>query len=142
MLMSYSTDIQGAKAYAHELNISRRHAVEICSAIRGMSLEKAKTFLENVIQKKQFVEFKRHKKQIPHRKGGKPGRYSVKAAKAILKLLENAENNAEELGMDDNLVVKHIAAHKGRTYKRIAPKGRWRPSNMETTNIEVILTER
>lgn len=140
--MSYSANIQGAKAYGHELNISRRHAVEICAAIRGMPLDKAKTFLENVIQKKQFVEFKRHNKQIPHRKGGKPGRYPVKAARAILKLLENAENNAEELGMGDELIIKHIAAHKGRTYKRIAPKGRWRPSNIETTNIEIILTER
>ncbi|MCD6414818.1 MAG: 50S ribosomal protein L22 [Candidatus Diapherotrites archaeon] len=139
--MDYSANIDGAKAYGYELNISRRHAVEVCRAVRGMNLEKAKKFLEDVIDKKRFVEFKKHNKQIPHRTGGKPGRYPVKAAKTILKLLENAENNAEERGMGDNLVVRHIAAHKGRTYKRLASKGRWKQSDMETTNIEVVLTE-
>lgn len=140
-MRNYSTQIKGAKAYGSELNISRKHAAEVCTAIRGKPLEKAKKFLEEVKEKKQYVQLHKHKKQVPHRTGGKPGRYPVKAATEILKLLENAENNAENLGMSDTLLVKHAAAHQGRVYQRRAPKGRWKTSNLETTNIEIILTE-
>ena len=141
LMKKYSTDMKGAKAYGSELNISRKHAVEICTAIRGKKLDKAKQFLEDVTQKKRFVPLHKHKKQVPHRTGGKPGRYPVKAAKAVLKLLENAENNAENNGMDGELIVKHAMAKQGRTYDRRAPKGRWKVSNIETANIEIIVTE-
>jgi large subunit ribosomal protein L22 len=140
-MRNYSTEIKGAKAYGSELNISRKNAVEVCTAIKGKKLEKAKRFLEDVIDKKQFVELKKHNKKVPHRKGGVPGRYPVKVAREILKILENAENNAEALDMTGELLVKHAVAHFGRTYKRRAPKGRWKTSNIETTNVEIILTE-
>ncbi|MCD4740380.1 50S ribosomal protein L22 [archaeon] len=140
-MRGYSTQIKGAKAYGSEINISRKHAVEVCTAIRGKRLEKAKQFLQDVTEKKQFVELHKHKKQVPHRTGGTPGRYPVKAAKEILKVLENAENNAENKDMEGDLIVKHAAAHYGRTYQRRAPKGKWKTSNIETTNIEIILTE-
>ena len=130
---------EGAKAYGDELNISPKHAVEICAAIKGKKLEEAKKLLEDVIKKKQFIPFRKHKKQIPHRKGGQPGRYPVKAARQILKLLENAENNAEEMGLEGELVVAHASAQKGRTFERRAPKGRMRPSNIQTVNVEIIL---
>jgi large subunit ribosomal protein L22 len=140
-MRKYSTELQGAKAYGSEMNISRKHAVEICTAIRGKKLEKAKKFLQDVTEKKRFVPFRKHHKKVPHRTGGQPGRYPVKAAAHILKILENAENNATEKGMNGELVVAHAAAQKGREYERRAPKGRMKASNIETVNVEIILTE-
>ncbi|MBU4548292.1 MAG: 50S ribosomal protein L22, partial [Euryarchaeota archaeon] len=91
-----------AKAIGRALKISPKHAVEICRELRGMKLERAKVYLEEVIQMQKAVPFKRHNKKVGHRKGlnGWPtGRYPVKAAGHILKVLENAEANAEYKGL-------------------------------------------
>ena len=106
-----------ARAKASSLKISPKHSVEICSAIRGMEVSKAKAYLNDVIEMKKAVPFKRHNRGVGHRKGMKgwaAGRYPVKASKAILKVLENAEANAEYKGMDvENLKIEHISSHKG-----------------------------
>lgn len=42
-----------ARAAGRSLQISPKHAVEICREIRGMYLDDAKEYLEEVIQKKK-----------------------------------------------------------------------------------------
>ena len=82
-----------ARAMARSLKVSPKHCVEICSAIRGMDVAKAKAYLNDVIEMKKAVPFKRHNRDVGHRKGMKgwaAGRYPVKAAAQILKVLENA----------------------------------------------------
>ena len=72
------------------------------------------------------------------------GRYPVKAAKYILKVLRNARNNAENQGLDpEKLVIVHAAAHKGRYLKRYMPRafGRSTPWFSTTTNFEVVVKE-
>lgn len=135
-----------ARAYGKELRISTKKAVEVCAAIRGMMLEDAKRFLQEVIEFKRPVPFRRHIRKIPHRKGKgiMAGRYPVKVAKAILKVLENLEANAEYKGLDKSrLKIVHIAAHKGRVLKRWYPRafGRAFPIRRPTTNIEVVAEE-
>ena len=117
---AYNKDVDEAKtarAMASSLKISPKHSVEICSAIRGMDVEKAKNYLNDVIAMKKSVPFKRHNKKVGHRKGqeGWPsGRYPVKAAEQILRVLENAEANAEYKGMDtERLFIEHISSHRG-----------------------------
>ena len=81
-----------AKASGRSLKISPKHAVEICRTIRGMEIEAAKEYLEDVIEMKKPVPFKRHNKKVGHRKGLKgwpTGRYPVKAASQILDVLIN-----------------------------------------------------
>ncbi|MCD6522842.1 MAG: 50S ribosomal protein L22 [Candidatus Diapherotrites archaeon] len=143
MARKYSAQgIEGARAYGREMDISPKHAIEICREIRGKNVNKAITFLEKVIKKEAFVPFKRFNSKVAHRKGGKPGRYPVKASKAILKVLENAKANAENQGMDtDKLMIVHAAAHRGPVYDRRAPKGRMRTSAIETVNVEIIVKE-
>ena len=104
---AYNEEVDEAKtarAMAKSLKISPKHSVEICSAIRGMEVAKAKAYLE-------------HNKKVGHRKGQEgwaAGRYPVKAAEQILKVLENAEANAEYKGMDtEKLFIEHISSHKG-----------------------------
>ena len=94
---AYNEEVDEAKtarAMAKSLKISPKHCVEICNAIRGMDVAKAKAYLEDVIEMKKSVPFKRHNKGVGHRKGqeGWPsGRYPVKAAEQILKVLKMTE---------------------------------------------------
>ena len=62
---AYNEEVDEAKtarAMAKSLKISPKHSVEICSAIRGMDVAKAKAYLADVIEMKKSVPFKRHNK--------------------------------------------------------------------------------
>lgn len=144
---SYSLELEGpvAKAYGRELRISRKHAVEICRAIKGKTLEEAKKFLEDVKNKRRPVPFRVHNKKLGHRRGcGGAGRYPVKAAREILKVLENAEANALYKGLNvEKLRVVHACAKKGIVIPNYLPRAfaRATPYNQELTNVEIILKE-
>jgi len=136
-----------AKASGRELRISPKHAREVCAAIKGMKLDEAKKFLEEVIRKKKAVPFKRFNKKIPHRKGlqkAAAGRYPVKTAKKILSILESAESNANFKGLDtENLRVIHAAAYPGMKIKRYIPRamGRATPRFETLCHVEIVLGE-
>ena len=145
-----NTDIdeeKTARAMAKSLKVSPKHCVEICNAIRGMEVSKAKEYLNNVIDMKQAVPFKRHNKKVGHRKGAQgwpSGRYPVKASAEILKVLENAEANAEYKGMDtENLIIEHISSHRGMVIRGAIPRafGRVTPFNTPTTHVQIVLVE-
>ena len=62
----------------------------------------------------------------------------------MLKVLENAENNAEYKGFDpENMKIAHISAYGGRVIRGIMPRaqGRATDKNTKTTNIEIIIEE-
>ncbi|GBF35984.1 MAG TPA: 50S ribosomal protein L22 [Methanothermococcus okinawensis] len=136
-----------ARAMGRALRISRKHAVEICREINGMKLDEAMGYLRRVIELKQPVPFKRHGKDVPHKKGKygwAAARYPQKAAREILKVLESAKKNAEYKGLNvDKLRIKHISSNKGFTIKRYMPRayGRATPKFQETVHIQVILEE-
>ncbi|MDL2246190.1 50S ribosomal protein L22 [Methanobrevibacter sp. OttesenSCG-928-K11] len=136
-----------ARAMARSLKISPKHCVEICNAVRGMEVSKAKNYLNEVIDMKKAVPFKRHNKKVGHRKGLKgwpSGRYPVKAATQILRVLENAEANAEYKGLDnEKLVIEHISSHRGIIIRGAIPRafGRVTPFNTPTTHIQIVLEE-
>jgi len=136
-----------AKASGRELRISPKHAREVCAAIKGMKLDEAREFLEQVMRKKKAVPFKRFKKKIPHRRGlekAAAGRYPVKAAEKILSVLENAEANAAFKGLDtENLKIIHAAAYPGMKIKRYIPRamGRATPRFETLCHVEIVLGE-
>jgi large subunit ribosomal protein L22 len=69
----------------------------------------------------------------------------VKAAKAVLKVLLNAEANAEYKGLDvSRLWVVHAAAHKGMKIKSYIPRafGRASPWFEQLVHVELGLEER
>ena len=112
-----------------------------------MEVAKAKTYLEDVIEMKKSVPFKRHNRGVGHRKGQEgwaSGRYPVKAAEQVLKVLENAEANAEYKGMDtEKLFIEHISSHRGIVIRGYIPRafGRMTPFNTPTTHIQIVLQE-
>ena len=133
-----------AIARAKEVDISLKDAVNVAHYLRGMPLERAKDTLEKVIAKKAPVPYFRYLDSVSHRKGMGPGRYPVRAAKAFLDLLENAEANAEFKSLDtDALVIKHISASKGRVIKKFTPKayGRAGAFFRDLINVDIVVQE-
>lgn len=139
-----------AKAMVWDAPISYKKVVELAHLLKGMRLEDAKKFLERVARGEEPVPVRRYSGKQAHHRGladkyGWPaGRYPVKAAKILLKLLENVSNNAEVKGLDTSrLRIVHIAVHKGLTLKRWMPRafGRSTPKFRKRSHIEVIVAE-
>jgi len=136
-----------AKARGREVRMSPKAAREVCNELRGLRLEAAKSYLEDVIAMRQAVPYRRYDKKVGHRRGlykADSGRYPVKASKTILRVLENAENNADYKGLDiDRLRITHISAYPGRMLKRFIERARGRSTafNEQMVHIEVVLTE-
>jgi len=134
-----------ARARGVEVPISPKKTYEIMNAIRGRSVERARTILEDAIALRKAIPFRRYNQETAHHTGTGPGRYATKVAKNILQVLENAEENAEYEGLDaDRLFVKVAASARGRIRKASMPRahGRATPWNEQTTNIEIVLAER
>jgi large subunit ribosomal protein L22 len=136
-----------AIASGRDLRIKPKIAREICNHIKGMKLEEAKEFLEDVIQMKKAVPYYRYRGKIPHRKqlqGHDAGRFPEKAAGAILKILDSVEANAEFKGLyADRLRIIHLVAHRGRVIRKFIPRafGRASPYFKNLTHIEVAVEE-
>ncbi len=137
-----------AKASGREVRVSHKAAREICKTIRGMMLTQAKQYLGDVATKKKPVPFRRYKKKAGHRHGLEKtyaGRYPVKAAGKILNVIEGAEANAENKGLDtERLRIIHASAYPGRKNKRYIPRahGRATPKFDTLTHIEIALEEK
>jgi len=135
-----------ARASGRDLRISPKHSVELLREIRGMMLNDALKYLDDVINLRRPVPMKRYNDSQGHKpgKGFGPGRYPVKVAKAVKKVLLNVKNNAEQKGLDvDRLKIIHAAAHRGPVLRGYIPRafGRATPFNEQTTHIEIIVEE-
>lgn len=135
------------KASGRELSISPKAAREVCHAIRGLSLDQARNHLNKVIQKKQPIPFRRYEKKAGHRHGlekAYAGRYPVKTAQKILKILEGAEANAEFKGLDpERIKIIHAVAYPGIKIKRYRMRafGRSTPKIQTLTHVEIVFEE-
>lgn len=68
-----------AKAIGKDLDISFKHAVVVCDAIRGMKLNKAIELLDGVQKLERVIPFKRFNTNVGHRRGDvKIGKYPKK----------------------------------------------------------------
>jgi len=135
-----------ARIWGREMRISPKHAIEICSFIKGRKVEEARSMLEDVLEKKRAVPFRKYKKKVPHKRiqGWFAGRYPVKASSAFLRLLEELSSNAEYKGLDaSRLRIIQAQATGGRVVKGYIPRafGRSSPYNHVTTNVKIIAEE-
>jgi large subunit ribosomal protein L22 len=146
----YSATIEygeGAKASGRDLRISPKAAREICQTIRYMKLDEARRFLIDVTEMKKAVPYRRYKKTVPHKAGldrWYAGRYPVKAARAILKVIDSLEANSEDLGLNiERLKIVHAASQKARILKRYIPRafGRSSPHFDHLCHIELMARE-
>ncbi|MFX1533514.1 MAG: 50S ribosomal protein L22 [Promethearchaeota archaeon] len=136
-----------AIAHGRDLRVSYKHAREICAELKGKYIEEAQEYLDEVIQMKRAVPFRRYRLKVGHRKGlnkWPSGRYPVKAAHHIRKVIDNAENNAVFKGLDTSrLRIKRILAQKGAKTKGAMPRaqGRSSPKVMTLVMIECVVEE-
>ncbi len=134
------------RASLREKDISHKHAREVAVAVKGLSIEKARDFLQAVINKERAVAFRRFKNQVGHKSdpGMMSGRYPQKTAKEFIKVLDNLESNAEYKGMDlDRLKIINATVHKGVIIKRFTPRamGRATAKNDVLTHVELVAQE-
>ena len=166
----YTQLLQGtrlATARSVQVDMHVKHCFEVCRAVKNKTAGEAIAFLNQVLKidsnradvrrKAAAVPFrlgsgnKRKRRSGPsmvgHRKGGiGPGRYPVKASREIIKLIESAMENARYQYEDidaEEMLITHIAAHRGQIRKGWIPRARGRatPSNHYQVNLEVFLED-
>jgi len=142
-----------ARAVIRDAPISSKESYELCKVLKGMKLLEAERLLRDVIEQRVAIPFTSHNKKVGHRHALSDrwsrwkvasGRYPVKVATYVLKLLKNVENNAQNKGLDvEKLRIVHIASHRGPYLKRYEPRafGRSTPWFGSRTSIEVIVAE-
>jgi len=129
------------------LRVHFKNTLETANAIRGLKVEKAITYLENVVEHKQCIPFRRHNggvgrtAQAKHFKATQ-GRWPVKSCKFLLGLLKNAVANAaaNELVEDDLEVLSVVVNQAPKTRRRtFRAHGRINPYQGHPCHVEVIL---
>jgi len=136
-----------ARTSGRDLRVSPKAAREICREIRGMWLRDARHLLQDVVEKRRPIPYRRHQKEVAHRAGivgWYAGRYPVKTAQVCLRLIDGLEANAEHKGLDvERLRVVHAAAQRARVLKRYIPRafGRSSPDFERLCHIELAVRE-
>lgn len=129
-----------ARAVGMALPISFKQSVEICNFIENKNISDAKKMLQNVVEKKSAIPFKRYNWDLGHKKKMGPARYPEKASKQFINLIEAVEANAQFKGLNtSNLVIAHVSAHKASKAWHYGRKSR---RKMKRTNVEIIVEEK
>ena len=116
---------KAAKARGSDMRIHFKNTYEVADAIRGMKLEKAMRYLQDVIEHKQCIPFRKYAATAGRTAQAHPfhvtqGRWPKKSCQHVLELLENVKANAESRGLDlKKTYITHTQVNK-------APKGRRR----------------
>ena len=141
-----------AKARGTNLRVHFKKCHAVGQAIKGKNLVKAIKYLEDVLEKKAAIPFKRYMGGCGRHAMGKqynaPGDqvgWPVKACKYFLDLLRNLRANGEANDLDvDQLYLTHVQVNhapkmRRRTYRA---HGRIGPYMCNPSHIELVVTER
>lgn len=135
-----------SKAAGREIPVKPKFGINVARFVKGKSVKEAKAYLEDVIALKRSIPFKTHKRHVKHRRDiSGPGQYPVSVCKAFLRVISDAESNAEYKGLDpDNMYVWHAVCHKGEGQPGFMPRAQGRATAWEksTSHIEIVLKER
>ncbi|TPP63687.1 Large subunit ribosomal protein L17e [Fasciola gigantica] len=138
------------KARVPYLRAHFKNTHECARAIKGMTLQRAQTFLKNVIEKKEIVPFRRFNGGVGRKAQAKvwgttQGRWPKKSAQMLLQLLHNAFSNGINKdikgGEASRLFVKHIQVNEAPAMRRRTYRahGRINPYMCSPCHVEVIL---
>jgi len=111
------------KAAGIGLPLSTKKSTIVCRKLNKMKLDKAKKFLQDLIDKKADIDKKHY----------------TKTAKEILNILESAEKNAQYKGLE-NLIIKTITAETGPNRIRMKRRRSF-GSRLKNTHIKIVLKE-
>jgi len=128
-----------AAAKALNLPVSTKHCIEICDALRYKDMSYAKRYLEEVVELRRAVPFKKYVMNTGHKKGMSTGKFPTKAASEILKLLKSVEANAHFKGLNTgSLKITKLIANRA----PIPFGGGRHRTKTKRTHIEVEVKER
>jgi large subunit ribosomal protein L22 len=128
-----------AKARLNNAEVSRKKSIEICNMIRYKTTKKAIQILEEVLEMKRAVPYKSFNRSVAHKTDVGPGRYPIKTVEEILKLIRLAQSNAQNKGLSQDLIIKHLAANKGNMSWHHSRQSR---RQMKVANIEIVVSEK
>lgn len=124
---SYNGNRNGtAFALMESIDASYKDLGAVCDSIRYRRAVSALAELESIASGEKAVYYRRNNTGFGsrHELGGKKGRYPIKAAKVIRRVLINAMANAKNKGyMNEEMIVIHAAANKKQILKRGPAKG-------------------
>ena len=141
---------KSAKARVDDLRASFKNTYETAITLKGMKLKKALKYLDQVLEHKQAIPFRRYCCGIGRTAQAKPfkhtqGRWPEKSVTQMIMLLHNAQANAESKGLDvDKCVISHVQVNKAvqgrrRTYRA---HGRMTPYLSSNCHVELFLSEK
>jgi large subunit ribosomal protein L17e len=140
----------GAKAKAEGLRVHFKNTYEVARTLRGMQINRAKKYLNNVLRHKEIVPFRKYNRACGRKPGAKmfgtdQGKWPVKSVYAMLKLLKNAEANAkkEKLKIPD-LYISHLTVQQAPTIRRRTFRAHGRINSWVSSpcHVHVILSEK
>ncbi|KAG6900047.1 hypothetical protein C0993_003678 [Termitomyces sp. T159_Od127] len=137
-----------SRARGEYLRTHFKNMREVAAALTGLKLTKAYTYLSDVKDHKRVIPFRRFSGGVGRASQAKEfkatqGRWPEKSVKFILRLLKNAEANADAKNIDvEDLVIKSIVVQQApktrrRTYRA---HGRINPYQGHPTHVEIILS--
>ncbi|RPD62342.1 60S ribosomal protein L17/L23 [Lentinus tigrinus ALCF2SS1-6] len=137
-----------SRARGEYLRTHFKNMREVAAALTGLKLTKAYTYLSDVSEHKQVIPFRRFAGGVGRASQAKQfkatqGRWPEKSVKFILRLLKNAESNADakNLELEDlfikNIVVQQAPKTRRRTYRA---HGRINPYQGHPCHVEIILS--
>jgi large subunit ribosomal protein L22 len=128
-----------ARAVILASSVSTKHCIEICNHIKGRKVTAAKTILNDAIELKKAIPFKRFNHNMGHKPKIGPGRFPQKACQEILTVIDSCEANAQGKGFNTSeLIITHICANMASRPWRY---GRARRRKTKKTHVEVVLVE-
>ncbi|KAJ3275567.1 60S ribosomal protein L17 [Terramyces sp. JEL0728] len=143
------TSAKSAKAQASYVRVHYKNTREVAATIAGYKYTKAVSFLNDVLERKQAVPFRRYAGGIGRTAQGKAhgvsrARWPVKSVEYVLGLLKNAESNATVKGLDlEKLLVRHIQVNQAPKQRRrtFRAHGRINAYKSSPCHVELILVE-
>ena len=143
-------DCLAAKTRVDDLRAHFKNTYETARLVRGMKLKKAIKYMEDVLEHKQCIPYRRFTGHVGRTTQAKihgvtQGRFPEKSVRHVILLLKNLLANAEAKGLDvEKCVVTHFAVQRAvqgrrRTYRA---HGRVTPYLSSNCHIEFIVTEK
>jgi len=143
---------KSCKARGSDLRVHFKNTREAGFALKKKTLIEAKKFLEDVVDHKRAIPFRRFcggvgRTAQAKNEGSTNGqaRWPAKSCEFLLGLLKNAESNAEVKGLDvDSLVISHIQVNQAQKQRRRTYRahGRINPYMSCPCHVEIVLTEK
>lgn len=135
---AYNKDTM-VRVMGRDIPISTKHSIELCTTLRHKNIAVAKKILEDAINEKRPIPFRRFTNGLGHKPGMAAGRYPKNACERFLVMVKSLETNGQHKGLNTaHLVLIHTVANRGsRPYRPSRQRGR----RMKNTHVELVARE-